>query len=548
MRSQVVVALLLAIVVTLCGSVGAAESTSTLPLWISDFALRPRAGDEVDVLELMSRSLAVTTSAAAGDGRVIAALGGAAAPLALTALEAAANETLMPLIALSAAVAAAEAGAPARVQRVLRVDAVAGRDVRLGADASLHVAAAADVRVRAEGSIVVEGGRSGGDARTQLRLAEDALVLRADGAAGGATAQLTSSGGLAVDATSAAAADDSAASVLSTAANGLALLTQTRSGLVTLHRGGVLVEAGGVRIGAGGHVVEAGGVRIESGGLEVLDGGVTLANSGGAGLHVRDGGALLENPDENGAALTASSRGKFFVNSVLRLQAARADATSAFRFIEGFVGAGGSGSDDGGGAEGAAEMRSFAIFGNGDIRTEGSIRAAGGVDGTPIGGATPAEAHFTNLTAAGGLEATPLGRREPREGHFTALDAVEGIDATTIGARVAASGRFTTLEATAGIDQTTIGAKAPSAGTFTTLHALHGLDGTTSACRCFFLYLDFLSLPSSLCHFFSPPPHSRREGSAPRDSERADSNGRFGRHRGRHKDTIDRLLHDAPRL
>lgn len=449
-------------------------------------------GEGAGGVKVRGVSLEVRTSAR-DDGIAVATINGASAPLALAAdarameggVEGAAagkRGAGYPIVAMGATLPTQ------RVQSVLRIDA-AGKgalDARLTADASLALAATLNVDV--SGAAIALESRSGG----AVRIADAAVALRA----AGVSARFSARGGFALNTTAPAgggsssdggevdgAAGGSGAQradhthdVLSTTADGFGLLTQLSTGELQLHRGGIDVEAGGLRIGAGGAVVAAGGVAIEAGGLDVRDGGVTLSNSGGAGLHVRNGGALVENPDDNGATLTAAAKGKFFVNSVLRLHAVREDANAgAFRFVEGFVG---------GGTDGAGESatRSFAIFGNGDITTAGSLRAAGGIDGSALGATTPASGRFTTLEAANGIDATAIGTTQPRPGHFTVLSASEGVDGTTVGAVTAASGRFTTLEATAGLDATAIGASAPSAGAFTTLIAVNGLDGTTSAC------------------------------------------------------------------
>lgn len=87
--------------------------------------------------------------------------------------------------------------------------------------------------------------------------------------------------------------------------------------------------------------------------------------------------------------------------------------------------------------------------------------AAGSINGTVIGGSSPASGTFTNLTATSALTATG-----------GALDNV------TVGATTAASGRFTTLVATGAvtlaagtINGVTIGATTASSGRFTTLVA-----------------------------------------------------------------------------
>ena len=557
-------------------------------------------GEGAGGVKVRGVALEVRTSAR-DDGIAVATINGASAPLALTAdaraMEggvegAAAGErgAGYPIVAMGAMLPTQ------RVQSVLSIDA-AGKgalDARLAADASLALAAALDVDV--SGAAIALESRSGGT----VRIADAAVAL----SAAGISARFSARGGFALHTAAAAASGGGSSSggevdgaaggsgaqraehvhgVLSTAADGFGLLSQLSTGQLQVHRGGIDVEAGGLRIGAGGAVVAAGGVAIDAGGLDVRDGGVTLSNSGGAGLHVRDGGALVENPDDNGAALTAAAKGKFFVNSVLRLHAARADANSgAFRFVEGFVGGSGGadgGADGAGGGGAESATRSFAIFGNGDIATAGSLRAAGGIDGSALGATTPASGRFTTLEAANGLDATSVGTTQPRPGHFTVLTASEGVDGTKVGAVTAASGRFTTLEATAGLDATTIGASAPSAGAFTTLIAVSGLDGTTSALVFFVFASRALYLPLSTVAAFlpllrrgahpspfrcrrhshrrlrarslSPPPPSRgsrRERPASRDGQRSDGDGRHGRNPHRCKDTIDGRVHDSPRV
>ena len=124
----------------------------------------------------------------------------------------------------------------------------------------------------------------------------------------------------------------------------------------------------------------------------------------------------------------------------------------------------------------------------------------GTIDGTVIGGSTPAAGTFTNLTVTGtfsgtggSIDSTPIGGTTPAAGAFTTLTAsgavtfVSGtINGTAIGGTTPAAGAFTTLTASGAITFTsgtlngvTIGGTTPAAATFTTATAANNLSTGT---------------------------------------------------------------------
>ena len=132
------------------------------------------------------------------------------------------------------------------------------------------------------------------------------------------------------------------------------------------------------------------------------------------------------------------------------------------------------------GASGA-EFKNLYIDGtaNIDALVSAAVTITGGnIDGTIIGGSTPAAGSFTDLTSTG------------TSTHATVDINGGNIDGTTIGASSAAAGSFTTVTtsgqatlATADInggtvDGAVIGATTPAAGTFTNLTANTGITGT----------------------------------------------------------------------
>ena len=90
----------------------------------------------------------------------------------------------------------------------------------------------------------------------------------------------------------------------------------------------------------------------------------------------------------------------------------------------------------------------------------------GNINGTVIGGSTPAAGSFTTLQATSGIDSTAIGATTASTGEFTTLVATSGINSTVIGGSTPAAGTFTTLAATGGLDTTVIGANTAENGTF----------------------------------------------------------------------------------
>jgi hypothetical protein len=110
---------------------------------------------------------------------------------------------------------------------------------------------------------------------------------------------------------------------------------------------------------------------------------------------------------------------------------------------------------------------------------------AGNIDGTTVGGSSPAQGTFTNLTAntlltaasvdinGGNIDGTTIGNVTPAAGSFSTVDIDGGtIDGATIGATNPSTATFSSVDINGGnIDGTTIGASNATSATFTTANA-----------------------------------------------------------------------------
>jgi len=117
---------------------------------------------------------------------------------------------------------------------------------------------------------------------------------------------------------------------------------------------------------------------------------------------------------------------------------------------------------------------------------------AGNIDGTTVGGSSPAQGTFTNLTAntlltaasvdinGGNIDGTTIGNVTPAAGSFSTVDIDGGtIDGATIGATNPATATFTAVGINGGsIDGTALGQTTPATGNFTTLTASSSLTAS----------------------------------------------------------------------